>query len=243
MKILDKIMSNKKLCIIVSIVIVVCICLFIYFYNNSKFIEKKDNKKGYVYTIKQYENAVYGDNYYDEVPAINLVGEKFDKLNTSIMDNYYSVSKMTEYNYDYEYSRSGNILALKITYAYYENDTDDEAIRYFQTIHIDLKTGKILSDEDILNKFNVTKEDVNTVLDKDFKMYYDNLVAGKFYTRDECDYNCFLNNRGITTNYSDGVSYYIQDGVLTVFKFFNTTSSYGEEEYFYSEDYQFVVKE
>ena len=240
MKVLNEILENKKRLLIIITVIILCICIFLY--DNSSIISRKDKKKNYVYTVMKYRNVYYGDEVYDEIPAINLVGDKFDKINKSIVDNYNSVVQMNEYDYDYEYSISGSILALKITYAYYENSESLEPTRYFQTIHVDLKTGKILSDDDILSRFNATKADVYNVLDKDFRIYYKNLVDGKFYTEEECNYSCFLSNRGITDDYTDGVSYYIQDGMLTVFKFFNRTSKYKEEEYFYDEDYQFIVK-
>ena len=132
---------------------------------------------------------------------------------------------------------------MKIEYAYFEDNNLYEATRSFQTIHIDLKNGNILSDDDILKMYNINKEYINSYLETKFNTYYNDLVEGKFYTKEECNYECFLNNRGITTNYSDNVSYYIQDGVLTLFKFYYSASDYLEQQYFNDENYQFIIKE
>ncbi len=236
-------MDNKYIYIGVAIIIVICIIIGIiyYNYNNSNFIDKKYESKEYIYTAAQYENEVEDDEYF-EIPAINLKGEKFETINTAIINNFSSVSEMTEFDYDYEYSISKNILALKITYAYYENINSVEPTRYFETFNIDLRNGRILTDSEILDKYKLTDEQVNRYLESKFTNYYDRLVSGKFYTKEECNYECFLENRGITGKYTDNASYYIQDGVLTLFKYFKINSKYEEEQYFGNEDFQFVIK-
>lgn len=236
MKMFNK--AKNKFLIIIIIACFVLAGLFYYFLNKN--ISKIDISKDYVYS-----NEIYGtdEDGYIEVPKINLKGEKIDRINKLIKDNYDSISRLEEYDYNYEYSISKNILALKIEYAYFEDNNLYEATRSFQTIHIDLKNGNILSDDDILKMYNINKEYINSYLETKFNTYYNDLVEGKFYTKEECNYECFLNNRGITTNYSDNVSYYIQDGVLTLFKFYYSASDYLEQQYFNDENYQFIIKE
>lgn len=237
----NNISKKNRLIFVCLLIVFIVFFAFYYYYNYINFIPKTDNKKDYIYTASRFEDP-YEEDSYDEVPAINLEGEKFDKINAAILENYNSVRNMNEYDYKYEYSISKNILALKIAYGYY-SDSSLEPNRYFQTFNIDLRNGHFLTNSEILDKYKLKEDDVNEYLKYQFRQYYNNLVEGEFYTKEECDYNCFLKNRGITGKYTDDISYYIQDGVLTAFKFFYTRSDYEEEQYFVLEDYQFVIKE
>ena len=210
--------------------------------SSINYISKKDENKEYVYMVEHQSN-MHEEGIVDKIPVINLDLETIDELNNSIMNNYLEVSKKGEYDYSYEYSKSENILALKITYAYFQSNTSMYPMRYFETFNIDLKTGKILTDDEILKKYNLSKERVNIFIGSKFKGFYNDLVDAKYYTEQECNYKCFLKNRGISDNYLNGVSYYIEDGSLTAFKYFYTYSDYNEEEYFKNENYQFIVKE
>lgn len=209
--------------------------------NKESYIEKKDLEKEYIYVIQKQENPSQED-VYDEVPTINLEGENINQINENIIKKYEQVSSKTDYDYTYEFNQSDSILALKITYAYYPNETALYPIRYFETYHINLRNGKVLSDDEILKMYQVKSEQVNSFLEAKFKGYYRDLVNQKFYTEKECNYKCFLENRGISDNYLNGTSYYIQNGSLTVLKYFYIHSDYLEENYFKNTNYQFIVK-
>ena len=142
--------KHKLVLIFVFCVIILFVLYFIfsYYQRNSLSVEKMDVNKDYVYTIKKVENSFQEDSY-DLVPKINLKGQKFSSINEEIMNNYLSVSNNDDYDYSYEFNKSGNILSLKVTYAYFK-DNSIYPIRYFKTFNINLKNGKILSDEEIL---------------------------------------------------------------------------------------------
>lgn len=236
-----------------SNLIILIICIFIailsfsvYFImsninKNTNYIEKKNVEKEYVYSIKKQENPSQED-VYDEVPTFNLEGENIYQINENIIKKYEQISKKNDYDYEYEFNQSDNILALKITYAYYPNETAMYPIRYFETYHIDLNTGKVLSDDEILKMYQLKSDQINHFLEAKFKGYYRDLVNQKFYTERECNYKCFLENRGISDNYLNDTSYYIQNGSLTLFKYFYIYSDYEEEDYFKNQNYQFIVK-
>lgn len=234
--------KNKIVLIFVFCVIILCVLYFIFFYyqKNNFGVEKIDTSKNYIYTVKKVENAFQEDSY-DLVPKINLKGEKYSSINEQIMDNYLTVSNNSDYDYSYEYSKSDNILSLKITYAYFK-DNSIYPIRYFKTFNIDLKNGKILSDEEILKMYGISKEKLNVFLEAKFRSYYKDLIKYKYYTEDECDYDCFLKLRGISSDYLDGISFYIEKGSLNLFKYYYTFSEYEEEQYFTDTTYKFIVK-
>ena len=238
--------NNNTLSILVicGLIAVICFCLYFItnFANNTiSYVDKKNSDKEYVYTIKKQENSSQ-DGVYDEVPTINLDTEEFTKINNNILKKYEEISTKSDYDYSYKFNQSDNILALKITYAYYPNDTAIYPIRYFETYNINLKNGKVLSDEEILKMYRLKSEKVNEFLEAKFKGFYSDLVNSKFYTEKECNYKCFLSNRGISDNYLNGTSYYIENGSLTVFKYYYIYSDYNEDEYFKNTNYQFIVK-
>ena len=94
----------------------------------------------------------------------------------------------------------------------------------------------------MLNKYNVKENQINIYLEAKFKEIYTDIIKNGYYTSKECDYNCFLNNRRISNNYLDGIAYYIENGSLIGYKYFNFESEYGEEDYFTENDYRFVIK-
>jgi len=70
--------------------------------------------------------------------------------------------------------------------------------------------------------------------------YYSDIVKEKYYTTNECSYECFLKYRGVS-NYLDYVSYYVRDGKLIAFKTFIAHSIFGEEEYFNDKSFEFEI--
>lgn len=234
--------NNKVFSIICSILLLVClivaIIVFINYQNNKVNVVKKDSTKSYVYTVLTEDNPVEDDSYY-EVPAINLVGSEYDRINSAILANYKSVSEKKDYDYSYKINVSGNTLSLLISYAY---SNSNDINRYFESIVVDLNKNKILTKSEILKRFKVNEEQINIYLASKFKTLYTDIIKKGYYTSKECDYDCFLNNRKISSNYVDGITYCIEDGSLVAYKYFNFKSNYGEEDYFLESDYRFIIK-
>lgn len=236
--------NNEIFLIIIFISVVALVffaCVVVVNLSGLNYVKKENKNKNYIYTIKREKNP-YQEDTYDKIPKININSEKIKNINQKILLNYEQVSAKTEYNYDYKYSKSRGILSLLITYAYYLTDNDDEPTRYFETINIDLKTGNVLNDSDVLKKFNLTKNQVNDYLSVKFYNIYTDLINHKYFTKKECDYKCFLKNRQISDNYLNGVNFYVENGSLVAYKFFYTYSSYEEQDYFKADDYKFIIK-
>lgn len=248
--------KNKKqtrmdysLILMVFFILMAITCLIIYLVmanqSSNHMIDKRDNSKDYVYTAKKIvnENSESATIEYDKVPAINLKGKKYQQINNEILSQYHNLSKSNNYiYYGYQFNQSKNILSLKITYIYYPAQVI-YPITHFDTYHVDLKSGKILTDQQLLEMYDVSEKQIQIYLEAKFKKYYSDLIKGGYYTKKECNYDCFLKNRGISKDYLKETSLYVEDGKLTLFKYYYRDSVYHEIEYFEDDSYQFLIRE
>ena len=222
----EKIKLRKKLLIIGGLVVfAILISLYANTFKKDALQTIKETKnKNLIYTVK--ERTVDGNK--SEVPIINIEGENIDKLNKDIenfVNKYYSnPTSIISYSYDV----SDKILSLVVKVAYFDKVYYPD----FRTYNINLSDLSVLSDEDLLTKFNLTEEDV----------YFYNDVLNKGYYSGECDYNCFLYFRG-DKDYLDDIHYYIKNNKLYVYKAFNVYSIYDEEKYFTEDDFLIEVSD
>ena len=247
--------NNKKtrmdysLILMVFFILMAVACLITYFVmanqSSGQKINKLDTSKAYVYTVKKLENknSESEETVYDKIPSINLKGKKYQQLNNEILNQYHSLVKNNNYiYYGYQFNQSGDILSLMVTYTYYPEQVVYPIIN-FETYHINLKSGKILTDQELLEMYQVSEGQIQVYLEAKFKKYYSDLVKGGYYTKKQCDYDCFLKNRGISKDYLEGTSFYVEDGKLTLFKYYYRDSIYHEIEFFKDDSYQFLIRE
>lgn len=228
---------SKVLIILLCIVVVLFIILkIIDLRNSSKYDDYKlDKSKDYVYTKNKYSNNV-------EIPYINIKGNRIEKINAEIIESTreYTTSKDSNKTVTYKYNQSKNILSVVLTFR--DIDDKDSLVYSFKTYVFDLKDSrKLLSDEEIIKKFNTTYAFVNNKIGKAMQDKYKDEVKKGFLDSNDCNYKCFLEMRRIT-NYLDNVNYYIEEGNLVVYKPYYVYSIYGEEEYFTRNDFKFIIK-
>lgn len=231
---------NIKYLIFIIVIILLVYLISMFIYHTLFYIEKKDKNKEYIYTLRK-DVSKFQDDVYSRVPYINLKGDEFDKINQNILSIYEKVILQNDYDYDYEYSKSKNILSLKISYSYFE-DNEINPRRYFKTYNINLNNGHIYTTKELLDKYHISEGRLNEFLKTKFQSYYDDLVKYKYFSKNECDYKCYLKNRGISEDYIEDISLYVDSGSLTLYKFFYTYSKYEEEGYFSDVTYRFVIK-
>jgi hypothetical protein len=229
--------TKKNIMLFVATIAIIALIIYgIYIHNikNYNYL-KLDSNKNIVYTgyDRTYQKII------TKVPYINLNSPLAKSINDDIKENIVDKFMQQDANVvSYKYSISGNVLSLLIMKI--DNVTSYYPEYSFITYNIDLKTQKSISDAKILDLFGITSTEVNATLAKTFKKYYSNEVTKEYIPASECDYNCFLGLRNITTNYLENTSYYIANGKLYVYKPFNIYSFYGEEKYF-SQD-NFAIK-
>lgn len=234
----NKIDKDTKFILMVSISVFVII--FIIFYasqrgKNDNFNNIKEDKSNYlVYT--KYEKK--GKIYSTYIPYVNIDSEIVKSVNEDIdlfVSEFMSSKKA---NISYDYDINGIILSLVIKIVDY--DTNYAPQPYFRTYNINLNTLELLSDEALFNYFGITEGDAEAAIEKQFNYYYDKIVEENYYTRQECNYKCFLKYREVD-NYLDRAVYYIDDGNLIAYKPFVFYSVFGEEEYFKDKHFKFLI--
>ncbi len=231
----EKIKLRKKLLIIGGLVLfAILVSLYANTFKRDALQTIKENKnKNLIYTVK--ERTVDGKK--SEVPIINIEGENIDKLNKDIeefVDKYYSdETSLISYTYDV----SDKVLSLVVKVAYFDKVYYPD----FRTYNINLSDLSILSDEDLLNKFNLTEDDVSNKIEEKFRYFY-NDALNKGYYSGECDYDCFLFFRGDKA-YLDDIHYYIKNNKLYVYKAFDVYSIYDEQNYFTEDDFLIEVSD
>ncbi len=235
---LKKIEYNKKLLIALIIVLILYIVLLIVKNNNDQAYSnyKDDESKEYVYT--KYESTKNNA----KVPYINLVTEDAKKVNQEILTLATEYLKATNKNktVTYRYNQNKNILSVVLTFRDI-NQYDQLKYRY-KTYVFDLKnSAKLLTNNQIIDKFNITYDEINEIMAKAMKEKYVDEVRKGFIEKNECNYSCFLENRNIN-NYIDQANYYIENSHLMVYRAFEVYSIYGEEEYFTRNDFKFLIK-
>lgn len=230
--------STKKMVIISGAIILICIIILFYFtlnssdnYNNIK----KDRSKHIVYSIIEKEDNVYSKY----VPYINIKSDSVDQVNEDINSFVSSYVDNPNSIIVYEYNISGIFLSIVVRIEDYNDDSFDV---YFRTYIINLIDKELISNDSILNYFNIDENKVSNIIESDFKNFYEDLVDEGYYDSKKCDYKCFLKYKNVS-NYLDDVNYYIKDGDLVLYKPFVLYSLSGDVDYFDTDNYEFLLVE
>jgi len=214
-KLIENILNNKIIILFISLLLIALLVFYgISKMNNRNYNNKKlDNTKYIVYTKETREK----EYYLQDIPFINLKGESIGVINNDI-DTYLKNFDKENIETSYEYNINGIVLSL-ILKVEDHSKADNATITYFRSYNINLNNLELLSNEAVLNYFNINENDINNKIENELKNYYNDLVNNSYINTNQCNYNCFLNNRDIKpSNYSDGVEYFIRDGKLIVFK-------------------------
>lgn len=231
-------MKNKTI-IYVAALILISVMLVIFYIqkNNENFRNIKiDKNKEIVYSKIVNEET----NYTKYVPYINIKFDIANNINNEIdefVSNNLNDSKST---ISYEYNISGDYLSVVVKIEDYNNNVGPDTS--FKTYVINLKTKELLNNMDILTMFNIDEIDVASIIESDFRNYYNDIVDEGYYKSIKCDYNCFLKNRKVS-NYLENVNYYINNGDLIAYKPFILYSQLNDGDYFNPSNYEFMLVE
>ena len=222
--------NNKSLILLIGFVLIFIIFIIYYFANRNNSFNKYKNEKN--------KNLIYSiyDKDKTHVPHINVKGAGIEKLNSIIVDKANDFLKGDNI-ITYTFEINGKILSLAIQYVDAYDDSGYPKISY-DVYNINFYNSTILSNEDMLNIFGITENDVLPIVKGKFGEYYVALNKKNIY-RNECDFDgCFLQLRGIENdNYLEDIHYYIKNGHLYVIKAFDVYSIYEEEKYFTTNDF------
>ena len=231
---------NNNVPLVVAISVALIVFLLVFFYLNK---QNEDYKK-----IKQYKNKylVYtkyqgnSTQYPVQVPLVNIKSVAVDAVNKDIDLFVNDFIKDKKSVVSYEYSINGIILSVIVKVVDYNSGY--APLPYFRSYNINLSTLEVIADESLLDFYGIDDSGVEEILEDTFHFYHQEIIDNDYYAADECNYECFLRNRGIN-DYLEDIAYYVDDGNLVAFKSFSAYSIFGEEEYFKDDNYKFLLVE
>lgn len=228
---LDK-SKAKKLLILCIFAIIVIIVNQIYSNYRKNFNYLKIDKSEYlVYTRYNQNNK--------EVPFINIDSNEVKDLNEQIVEFCNTYVNVDDAKIQYEYAINGNYLSVVIKVI---NHKQLPSKIVFSTYNINLKDRSVMTEEDLINYFNVNEDLVYARINNKFIDMYNDEVAQGYIEEGACSYECYLGYRGVE-DYLSELNYYIKDGKLVVYKPFIYSSIFGEEEYFTEDSFIFQITE
>ena len=143
--------SNNKIIAIIIMAVSASIGLLFLLINNkydySKLLE--DTKYDIVYDKITTEK--------DKVPYINMNNEVSKEINQEIDFIYENYLLFSPDGFSYKYNISGSILSIIIT-AYVVHPESSHYDIIYKSYNIDLKTSKLLTNNEILKRFKITEE-------------------------------------------------------------------------------------
>lgn len=227
---------GKKEIYTMAIISIILIALFAYYqYNSKNYNYLKEDKGEYIVYTKTAETST---KYTKEIPYLNMKSNNMKSINSQIQqfgNKYLNIEKSI---LNYEYNINGDILSLILKAASYENNNYPEV--EFLSFNINLETEEVIDDETLLSYYGIDSNYVSERIEKQFKVYYSELVQEKYFASKECNFNCFLDVRNVKS-YLKNIEYYIDGGSLYAYKPFLVVSIYGEENYFTEEDFVFAI--
>ncbi len=226
----NKFKFDFKFVFIIIILLVVIVFLLIYNLTDMKYRDNIFDE--IIYT----SHVIEGDEVVSYIPFINVDGVSF--VNDEIVDIGNEILQNKKNLVNYDYFIEDNILSVLLKTV---NLDDDYPVIKYYNYNIDLEKSKVISNEDLLEMFYLDEDDVSAILETSFEEFYDEEIEEGFLEGNLCDYNCFLELRGIN-DYLDDISYFINDNHLYAYRTFNIYSVFQEEEFFEDDDFIFFIK-
>lgn len=197
----------------IKVLIALFILLFaviIIIINNNKDENKVYDNRNYIYTSETKDIG----GIESKLPSINLYGEDIEDINKEIMTEYYTINLIGEKYMTYEYYKNSNILSLIVKIYYLEsNDFVPENIDFY---NIDINSGKLLTDDQLFDMYNLSKSEIENRLLERIEEYYNYEIKNDYVT--SCDFNCYKGVLG--NNILENAGYYVKDNSIFVYKYF-----------------------
>ena len=227
-------LKDKKVIITLIFISILIISIIFYLSSNKKYNYTKilDNKN---YDIVY--DKINSDK--DKVPYININNSLIFNINQEIDSLYQNYLIFSPDGFNYDYSVSGDILSIIIkSYVVQPESTHYDII--YKSYNIDLKEMKLLTNKEILDRYNISEDKMKYYLYNKYLNYYNDLIEKKFFEEKQCDFSCFLENKNIDYFLEDD-NFYINNNHLELYKYFNIFTEFNEEKYFNEDSFHFII--
>lgn len=213
--------------VLFGLVIIIILILSLIFSGN-----KENNKmfKQYDYVYSS-ETSYSNNDLISELPQININNKDINDLNNNILDIYYDIATRDYASYSYIYGVYNDLLILFVTTNVYD-DSQFGNINYYG-YYVDVVNGNILSLDEVLSKLDLSKSDIDKVIDDRFKLFYNSDSLRNEYSFEEYKKQI---------NVDDNYTLSIDNNILYLYKKVNYTHDIEESDVF-GDIYQFKVKD
>lgn len=220
--------------IVALIVVTVVIWISMAVFNSN---ESANTNTSYI-TVKDENTSSF--EMESRCPTISLDSDDAKEVNDEIEREYNSTVSSGKESFDFDYAVNKDYLSLVTFYIYLDRETNNPDV-IINTYNFDLDSGALVNDSDLLDDFSYSYSDISNSLEKEMKSYYQQEVDSMYFSKEECDYNCFLDLRGID-NYTDNVKLFVRDNKLVFYRKFNVYSRFLEDQFYRSEDFLFEIE-
>lgn len=221
----EYIIENKKKLLVLLLLLVLAIVLS--FLVREKYNNKLYPSSPFVYTKETYNHDEYLTS---SLPYINVKGKAVSEINAFLLKRYYEITAIDKSTMVYNSYRNGDIISLVVkVYNQEEFGIYPEEVYFY---NVDVKKGKVLSDEELLNRFNVSSEEVLNAISAGIREYYDYEASKGYLNYSDCDFTCYLSNTNSLP--LEDAHYYVKDGYLMAYK-----EMYVNSIFFYDKEAEF----
>ena len=178
-------------------------------------------------------------NFTSYLPNVKFSSDDAKKVNEEIEQDFNNALDY-ESMFTYQVDLNDNYLSLATFYIYNDINDNNYPKTIIRTYNFNLDTGNLVTDTDLLKEFSVTESDIVNTLEQEFTNYYKQELESMYFTEAECNYDCFLDLRGIDS-YSDNVFLYVVNNELHFYRPFAIYSRYEDEQFYRHEDFLFEI--
>ena len=157
-------MKDNKTYIIFIILLVLIVTFIIIIFNKDK------------------DDYIYLES---EIPVINI--DNASSANQTIKNLYNDNKNIV----NHEIYTNTDVYSLVLDIDYYSSDTG-ETLKSYVAYNISLTSEEILTKEELLDKFNISKNDVISSARKLLKQYYDEEVKEGYIEKNECSFEDYI---------------------------------------------------
>lgn len=216
---------KNRIMLLFGLIIFILTLIFIRSVTNKNAKDKIVTNKEYIVTIKELSTK---NNLKSEIPFINIKINNIDNINNEISKFIYNETIVFNRSVSYEYYVQKNeILSLLITSKEYLT-TNELALVKYKSYNIDLKSKKLLTNEELLQKYDLLQEDFDDLYTREMKQFYKDALVEEF-TDGYCDFEAYVKYHEL----DDGQeSYFVNNNEIYYYKDFLFSSILGDEEFF-----------
>ncbi len=235
---MEELFRNYKVYVIT---IIVCVFLFIGLAIITSIKGTNDNNKEFKYAdyVKTID-TIESNGIKSELPYINLKSDKIEEINEEIAIKFYETIALQNSEFIYEYFINDNIISLLIKISITPENYSENITREYISYNIDYKNLKVISNNELLERNNITMDDVSNIIKKKFEYFYQYEVENNYINGNLCDFNCYTKMRNVSFPTYDA-AIVMENNELYAYKPFNIEILLNGCEPYYEEDFKYKL--